>query len=316
MTKRGFGTQSPGGDGVRQQRNAQEMMLPQNFGAGLIFDKEGRLALEIPIDGSHLKVEAPLKVVGGALTVDMDTLTKLVDDATGADLHKETHWENGTDELVVEKLASDSAATSGQGWISDGSRGVNRTTGDMVTKIGAIPTDGVLVTDSGGEEWRSVPVNRLVGHTTASTEVNAIGASGLRAHFGVTEVNASAPADPPTGMAWLDTDEPASLGPDAVQGPASATDEALVRFDGTSGKLIQDSGVLIDDSGNITPTASAQRITGFGTLEVQAGAPSTPVTGMGWLDTDEVAASALAVAQVGTSTPVAPPTGLIWLDTN
>lgn len=38
-----------------------------------------------------------------------------------------------------------------------------------------------------------------------------------------------------------------------VVGPASATDNAVVRFDGTTGKLVQDSAVTIaDTSGNIT----------------------------------------------------------------
>ena len=37
-----------------------------------------------------------------------------------------------------------------------------------------------------------------------------------------------------------------------VAGPASATDDAIVRFDLTTGKLIQNSGVTIDDSNNIT----------------------------------------------------------------
>lgn len=37
-----------------------------------------------------------------------------------------------------------------------------------------------------------------------------------------------------------------------VSGPASATDNAVVRFDETTGKLIQDSGVLIDDSDNVS----------------------------------------------------------------
>lgn len=38
----------------------------------------------------------------------------------------------------------------------------------------------------------------------------------------------------------------------AVIGPASSTDNALARFDGTTGKLIQNSGVTADDSGNLT----------------------------------------------------------------
>ena len=34
-------------------------------------------------------------------------------------------------------------------------------------------------------------------------------------------------------------------------GPASSTDNAIVRFDGTTGKLVQNSGVVIDDNGNV-----------------------------------------------------------------
>ncbi len=55
------------------------------------------------------------------------------------------------------------------------------------------------------------------------------------------------------GTAWVTFD----LGD--VVGPASATDNAIVRFDLTTGKLIQDSLVTIDDAGKIgvgiTPTA-------------------------------------------------------------
>jgi|GEM_PF-3245859 len=41
-----------------------------------------------------------------------------------------------------------------------------------------------------------------------------------------------------------------------VVGPASSTDNAIARFDGTTGKLIQNSGVLIDDSDNVTGVTS------------------------------------------------------------
>lgn len=40
-----------------------------------------------------------------------------------------------------------------------------------------------------------------------------------------------------------------------VTGPGSATDEAVVRYDSTTGKLVQDSGVTIDDSANLATTA-------------------------------------------------------------
>ena len=42
-----------------------------------------------------------------------------------------------------------------------------------------------------------------------------------------------------------------------VSGPASATDNAVARFDLTTGKLIQDSNVIIDDLGNITTPAQS-----------------------------------------------------------
>lgn len=37
-----------------------------------------------------------------------------------------------------------------------------------------------------------------------------------------------------------------------VSGPSSSTDNAIARFDGTDGKTLQDSGILIDDSDNVT----------------------------------------------------------------
>lgn len=37
-----------------------------------------------------------------------------------------------------------------------------------------------------------------------------------------------------------------------IVGPASATDNAVVRFDSTSGKLVQNSSLTIDDSGHVT----------------------------------------------------------------
>ena len=37
-----------------------------------------------------------------------------------------------------------------------------------------------------------------------------------------------------------------------VVGPGSSTDESIARFDGTTGRLLQNSGILIDDSNNVT----------------------------------------------------------------
>jgi hypothetical protein len=48
--------------------------------------------------------------------------------------------------------------------------------------------------------------------------------------------------------------------PDMIGGPASATDNAIARFDGTTGKLVQNSGVEIDDSGNIKMSYSSSAL--------------------------------------------------------
>lgn len=42
-----------------------------------------------------------------------------------------------------------------------------------------------------------------------------------------------------------------------VLGPASSTDNAVARFDGTSGNAIQNSGVIVDDSNNVSGIAAA-----------------------------------------------------------
>lgn len=53
---------------------------------------------------------------------------------------------------------------------------------------------------------------------------------------------------------------------DYVKGPAEATDNAIARFNSTTGKLIQNSTVTIDDSGNTTlPTNATLKLNTYGT---------------------------------------------------
>jgi hypothetical protein len=60
-----------------------------------------------------------------------------------------------------------------------------------------------------------------------------------------------------------------------VVGPASATNHAIARFDGTTGKLIQNSGVTIDDSANVASARS---------LQFSGATPSTLPIGTLWFD--------------------------------
>jgi hypothetical protein len=57
-----------------------------------------------------------------------------------------------------------------------------------------------------------------------------------------------------------------------VVGPASSVDNAIVRYDGTTGKLIQNSSVTLDDTGAIAGAASYNGLKLFGnTLDVSIG---------------------------------------------
>lgn len=71
--------------------------------------------------------------------------------------------------------------------------------------------------------------------------------------------------------------------PGNFTGPVGATDNAVVRFDGTTGTLGQNSLVTIDDNGKINAVAGA---TGTASINVPHGvAPSAPVNGDFWSTT-------------------------------
>lgn len=76
---------------------------------------------------------------------------------------------------------------------------------------------------------------------------------------GVTRYNSLAPWPP-----GIDGD---------VQGPASSTDNAAVRFDSTTGKVVQNSGIILDDNANVIANNIAP---GFTTTATAAG--TTPLT--------------------------------------
>ena len=65
-----------------------------------------------------------------------------------------------------------------------------------------------------------------------------------------------------------------------VEGPSSSTDNAVVRYNGATGKLIQDSGVTIDDSNNITTNGivTIQNGSAGGALRLGANVNGTTLT--------------------------------------
>ena len=79
-----------------------------------------------------------------------------------------------------------------------------------------------------------------------------------------------------------------------VVGPGSSTDNALVRFDGTTGKLVQSSVGILDDSGNLTGLAA---VTMSGALTLNGGTAN----GVAYLNGSKVLTTGSALTFDGTN---------------
>lgn len=94
---------------------------------------------------------------------------------------------------------------------------------------------------------------------------------------------------------------------DLAKGAASSTDNALVRFDGTDGKTVQNSGITVDDSNNVTGLGTVASGAVTSSAAVQAAAGSGFVVG-----------SSGPKIMSGTGSPesvVTAPVGSTWTDT-
>ena len=107
---------------------------------------------------------------------------------------------------------------------------------------GAVTLAGTLVIANGGTNGTATPTAGAVAYGTGT-------AYGFTAAGTAGQVLTSAGAGVPT---WT-----TNAGGD-VTGPASSTDNAIARFDGTTGKLIQNSVTTIDDTGNASGILSQQ----------------------------------------------------------
>ena len=140
------------------------------------------------------------------------------------------------------------------------------TTADQRTSLG-LGSISVLPAPS-GDVVGTTDIQTLTNKTMVDTS-NDIEATRLRTTTGnVVIANATPPnagyvltAVSPTAANWQQ-----NFSGD-LSGPASATDNAIARFDTTTGKLVQNSGVLIDDSNNITGISNLTASTLTGTLQ-------------------------------------------------
>ena len=99
------------------------------------------------------------------------------------------------------------------------------------------------------------------------------------------------------------------VGSGDTNGPASATDNAITRFDGTTGKLLQNSSVLISDAGNVTlsGTVDGRDLSTDGTKLDGIESGATADQSDAEIETaynNQVAAASQAEMEAGTSTSI------------
>jgi hypothetical protein len=155
-----------------------------------------------------------------------DSVTS-VNGFTGAVVLTTTNVAEGTNEYFTTARAR-ASVSAGTGISYDSGTGV-------ITN--AAPDQTVALTDGTGIDVTGTYPNFTVTNTAPDQTVvltagTGISTSGTYPNFTITNTSPS-------------------LGGDVV-GPASATDNAIARFDATTGKLIQNSLVIVDDTGSVT----------------------------------------------------------------
>jgi hypothetical protein len=147
-----------------------------------------------------------------------------------------------------------------------------------------IPGTGIDITTD--DETRAVTISNIgAGGTSDSFKTIAVaGQSNVVADSPtdtltlVAGTNITITTNSSTDTITIDAAGGGGGGSGDVVGPASATDNAIARFDSTTGKLIQNSAVIVDDSGNISGLGTFNSHTipgGTGTLALTSQLPNS-----------------------------------------
>lgn len=115
--------------------------------------------------------------------------------------------------------------------------------------------------DTAFTDWKTL-TNRIDQISPTSAKGDLLVHNGtqlVRLPVGANGLSLTTDSSEPTGVKWTSV-----IGAGDVIGPGSSTDNAIARFDGTTGKIIQNSGITIDDSNNMS---GANNIAVSGTVD-------------------------------------------------
>lgn len=168
----------------------------------------------------------------------------------------------------------------------------------------ALVTNGTVTTLSGTQASitsANHAVLRLLGSVSGYVGLQGAAAAGSTTYTLPSADGSSGQVLSTNGSGTLSWATGGGGGTGDVVGPASATDNAITRFDLTTGKLIQNSTVILDDAGTITGVASLAAVTASITSANAGTAVITTLTATGAsIASANMGVAVLALGAVGT----------------
>lgn len=152
----------------------------------------------------------------------------------------------------------------------------------MVTSVSVVTANGFAGTVATATTTPAITITTTVTGVLYGNGTSVAAATGGQLPVMTATVGGAVPTPPNNTTTFLRGDGTfaAPAGGGDVVGPASATDNAVARFDGTTGKLIQNSAVTIaDTSGNITGGTYNGNTIGVGSTSGTNTGDQTSVTG-------------------------------------
>lgn len=188
------------------------------------------------------------------------TLTggQVVSGTVGADVLRSYSGAAHTVEMQIQQSGSSAAQDTTLNGVS------HFNSSDFTLANGFVSLNTVPISKGGtGQTSKTNAFDALAPTTTKGDLIVYNGTDNIRIAVGTDGQVLTADSSQTEGVRWQ-----TNSGGD-VTGPSTATDNALVRFDGTSGKLIQNSNAILTDAGNLslaTPLGVNSGGTGVGTL--------------------------------------------------